>query len=82
MQQSDVPEAFARILADTTKVDRAAVARDKRLREDLGINSLSLIDVAVATEDTFGITIPDEELERFQTVGDVVDHIQRLRIAV
>ena len=38
-------------------MNRAQVAADKRLREDLGIDSLSLIDVAVAAEDTFGIRI-------------------------
>jgi acyl carrier protein len=39
-------------------VNRTAVTGDHRLREDLGIDSLSLIDVAVAAEDTFGIRIP------------------------
>ena len=60
---------------------RANVTRDKRLREELGIDSLSLIDVAVAAEDAFGIRIPDEELEHFQTVGDVIDYIQRAMVA-
>ena len=50
------------------------MARDTRLREDLGIDSLSLIEVAVAAEDAFGVPIPDEDLERFQTVGDVIDY--------
>ena len=38
-----------------------------------------MIDVACATEDAFGIRIPDEELERFRTVGDAVDYIRRAR---
>jgi acyl carrier protein len=51
--------------------------RDTRLQGDLGLDSLSMIDLAVAAEDAFGIRIPDDELERFVTVGDVVDYVQR-----
>jgi acyl carrier protein len=79
MQQDDIQATFAQVLENVAKVDRIEVARDKHLREDLGIDSLSLIEVAVAAEDVFGILIPDEDLERFQTVSDVVDYIQRAK---
>ena len=81
MQWDDIWVAFARTLEDISEVRQTNVTRDKRLRKELGIDSLSLIDVAVATEDTFGIRIPDEELERFQTVGDAIDYIQRAMVA-
>ena len=81
MQQDEIQATFAAVLEKVTKVPLAEVAWDKRLREDLHIDSLSLVEVAVAAEDAFGILIPDEDLERFQTVGDVVDHIQRARVA-
>ena len=81
MQQDDVQAVFAGILGAAAKVRPAEVTRDKRLREDFGIDSLSLIDVAVAAEDAFGVRIADEDLERFQTVGDAVDHIRRSRAA-
>lgn len=81
MPQDDVQAALAGLLAAAAKVRPADVTRDKRLREDLGIDSLSLIDAAVAAEDAFGVTIPDEDLERFQTVGDVADHIGRAEAA-
>jgi len=77
----DMAAAFARTLESIAEVKRANVTRDKRLREELGLDSLSLIDVAVATEDAFGIRIPDEELEHFQTVGDAIDYIQRAMVA-
>jgi len=80
MQQDSITAAFAEILEEVANVNRAEVARDKRLREDLGIDSLSLIDVAVAAEDTFGIRIPDDDLERLQTVGDVVGYIGHFSI--
>lgn len=63
MEQDNVAATFAGVLEKVAKVDRATVARDKRLRDDLGIDSLSLIEAAVAAEDAFGAPIPDEDLE-------------------
>jgi acyl carrier protein len=77
MQHEDVEAAFAAILEEVAKVNQAGVIGDTRLREDLGLDSLSLIDVAVVAEDTFGIRIPDDDLERFQTVGNALDYIRR-----
>lgn len=79
MQQDGIPAAFAAILTRFAKADRATITRDQRLQADLGIDSLSMIDVACAAEDAFGIRLPDEDLERFRTVGDAVDYIQRAR---
>ena len=81
MQQNDIQATVARILEQVAKVDPAAVARDTRLREDLGVDSLTLIEVAVAAEDAFGVPLPDEDLEHFQTVGDVIDYVRHARVA-
>jgi acyl carrier protein len=79
MPQDDIKATFAQILEEVAGVNRAKVTGDQRLREDLGIDSLSLIDVAVAAEDAFGIRIPDDDLERFWTVGDAVGYIGHAR---
>jgi acyl carrier protein len=76
IQQRSITAAFVEILEEIAKVNRAEVAADKRLREDLGIDSLSLIDVAVPAEDTFGVSIPDDDLERFQTIGHAIGYIE------
>jgi acyl carrier protein len=55
VHQDDIKTAFVEILEEVANVNRTAVTGDRRLREDLGIDSLSLIDVAIAAEDTFGI---------------------------
>lgn len=82
MQQVDSTLAgVAEILTKVTKVDRAGVTRDSRLRDEFGIDSLSMIDLAVAVEDEFGVRIPDDDAERFETVGDVVDFLRRARAA-
>src|SRR4051812_31625263 len=81
MQQNDIQATVTRILEQVAKIDPAAVARDTRLREDLGVDSLTLIEVAVAAEDAFGVPLPDEDLERFQTVGNIIDYVRRARVA-
>ena len=48
-----------------------------RFDEDLGIDSLGLVDVIVAFEDRFGLVIPDDDWTRFTTVGDAITHLQR-----
>ena len=78
MQQDDIQTIFARIVEEVTKADRTQIAGATRIREDLGIDSLSLIEVAVAAEDTFKIRIPDEDLEHFQTICDAVEYIRRV----
>ena len=75
MQQNDIQATVTRVLREVAKVDPAVVAPDKCLREDLGLDSLTLIEVAVAAEDAFGVPLPDEDLERCQTVGDIVDYV-------
>lgn len=71
-----VQDALVHVLHATLGTVPAHPARDARLCEDLGITSLSLIDVACAAEDRFGVRIPDDDLERFVTLGDAVDFLR------
>jgi acyl carrier protein len=76
MQQIEIETAFAELLENTMGIHLAQIGRELRL-EKLGLDSLSKIDLAVAAEDRFGLSIPDEDLERFVTVGDLLDYIHR-----
>ena len=76
MQQTEIETAFAELLEKITGFHPAPISRDLHL-EKLGLDSLSRIDLAVAAEDRFGIAIPDENLERFVTVGDLLDYVHR-----
>jgi acyl carrier protein len=76
MQRIEVETAFTELLANITGIQPGPIARDLRF-EKLGLDSLSKIDLAVAAEDRFGIAIPDEDLERFVDVGDLLDYVHR-----
>jgi acyl carrier protein len=73
--QDDVLAALAEILADVARIDPADVTHQARF-DDLGIDSLTMVDAVVALEDRFGLVIPDDEWARFETVGDAVAHLQ------
>jgi acyl carrier protein len=82
MQQDNrLLDRVAQLLVQVAKVDPAQITRDSRLRDGFGIDSLSMIDLVVTAEDAFDVRIPDEDAERFETVGDIVDFLQRADVA-
>lgn len=78
-QQDGILAGVADLLAKVGKADRAGVAREVDLETDLGIDSLTMIDLVVAAEDRFEVRILDEDVERLRTVGDVVDYVLEAR---
>ena len=74
MQQTEIETAFAELLEKILGIQPGQIARDLRF-EKLGLDSLAKIDLAVAAEDRFGIAIPDEDLERFVDIGDLLDYV-------
>ena len=69
---------MADIVNDITGVDQSEVTLEKFFVDDLDVDSLSMVEIAVQTEDKYGVKIPDEDLAGLRTVGDVVAYIQKL----
>ncbi len=65
----------ARILRDSLGVDGERIHPEARLVEDLGIDSLDRIELVFELESAFGVEIPDQEVARVHTVGDVVSRM-------
>ena len=61
------------ILVEMLGVTREQLTPDADLVQDLGADSLTLIEISLALEERFSLSIPDEQLERIQTVGDVLE---------
>ena len=76
MLQNEVLGDVATTLASVAGVDASQVTQEKSLA-DLGIDSMTMLEVIVALEDRFGLLIPDDEWSRFSTVGDLVGHLER-----
>ncbi len=66
-------KAVMKILTEELGVAEAQLTADARLEEDLGADSLRLIEINMALEDRFNLSIPDERLEQVQTVGNVFE---------
>jgi len=73
-------EEIKGIIVDLLGVKPEEVTRDARFREDLGADSLDLVELIMEFEDTFGGTISDEEAQQIETVGQAVDYVdQRMK---
>ena len=55
------------------------VTLDSRIKEDLGADSLDVLQLLMAIEDEYGVEVPDEKLAEFSTVGDVVAYLETLK---
>ena len=55
------------------------VTLDSRIKEDLGADSLDVLQLLMAIEDEYGVEVPDEKLAEFSTVGDVVAYLESLK---
>ncbi|VXB31152.1 acyl carrier protein [Nocardioides sp. AX2bis] len=68
---------LAEITNEVAGTDTAHVQLDKSFIDDLDVDSLSMVEIVVACEEKFGVTIPDEEVKNLKTVGDAVAYIER-----
>ncbi len=64
------------ILVDELDIKEDDITLDAQLVKDLGINSLELADLVLACEDNFGITVSDDDIHKFVTVGDIVAFLE------
>ena len=69
-------EKIRDILCNQLDLDPENVTMESTLADDLGADSLDVVDLVMSIEDTFGVEFPDEEIENFHTVGDVVAYVE------
>jgi len=77
LSESDT-KAVMDILAEQLGVQEAQLAPDARLEQDLGADSLTLVEITIALEERFNLSIPDEEWEKVSSVGDVFEALAEL----
>ena len=71
-----VLEKVKSILAEQFDVEEEKISADKDLQEDLGADSLDVVDLLMSIEDEFEVEVPDEEIENIKTVGSLVSYIE------
>lgn len=68
---------IAEIINDVAGVAIEDVQLDKSFVDDLGVDSLSMVEIIYACEEKFGVSLPDEDTKSLKTVGDAVALIER-----
>ena len=77
MSREDIQTGLAEILEEVAGVTPADATPEKSFTDDLDVDSLSMVEIATAVEDKFGVAIPDDELGNIKTVGDAIDYIEK-----
>lgn len=71
-----VSEKVKSIIVEQLGVDADEVTDEASFTEDLGADSLDIVELVMAFEEEFGIEIPDEEAESMQTVGNAISYLE------
>lgn len=70
-------EKVKAILSDQFDAEEDSITMDTTIQEDLGADSLDVVDLLMTIEDEFEVEVPDEEIENIKTVGNLVTYIEQ-----
>jgi len=77
MADMDLEAKVRKIIADRLQVDEASVTSNASFVEDLGADSLDLVELVMAFEEEFKLEIPDQDAETMKTVGTALDYLKK-----
>ena len=71
-------EKVRTIIADVCQMPEEEITEQTNLTADLGLNSFELVNLIIAFEDAFHIEVADDELDRFETVADIMTYLEEI----
>ena len=77
MERAEIESKLKELLVEELGLDEDKIKMDATFEEDLEVDSLGVVELLMALEDNFGVTIPDEEAESIGTVGQAVDIVEQ-----
>jgi acyl carrier protein len=77
MTDQEILEGLGEIIEEIAGVPADEVTASKSFADDLDIDSLSMVEIAVAAQDKFGVEIPDDQLKDLVTVQDVINFVAK-----
>lgn len=76
MTQKEIQDKVVDVIVDKLNVEPSAVTMDANFRTDLSADSLDTVEIIMALESEFDITIPDEEAQKIETVGQAISYVE------
>lgn len=72
-------EKIIELIADKLCKKKEQITLNSRLVEDLGADSLDVVELIMAFEDEFGVSLPDEDVANMKTISDIVEYIEKVK---
>ena len=76
MAKEEIFDKLKELVVDQLGVEEDEVTMEASTQDDLGADSLDLVDLVMSVEEEFGVKVADEDLENIKTVGDIVNYIE------
>ena len=77
MDRKEIMGKVRKIISEKLGVEEEKVVEEAKLIDDLGADSLDLVDLIMDLENEFGVKVDDSDIEKISTVGEVVDYIAK-----
>jgi acyl carrier protein len=77
MTPQEIESKIFDIVAKQLNIERANIKRESSFVNDLGADSLDTVELVMEIEEAFSVSIPDEDAQKMQTVGDSIDYIEK-----
>ena len=74
---TDLEQRVSAIIVEQLGATREEIVPEASFTDDLGVDSLTMVELVMAMEETFDIEIPDEDAEKIQTIGDAIDYLKQ-----
>lgn len=75
-EQRDIAAEVKQLIADQLDIKVHDIRTESAFIDDLGADSLGLVELVLALEESFGLEIPDQDTEKLRTVGDTIEYIR------
>ena len=76
MSEQTIEQRVKKIIVEQLSVNADQVTPEAKFIEDLGADSLDIVELVMALEEEFGLDIPDEEADKLKTVGDAMNYLK------
>ena len=75
MDRDEILNRMKKVICEQLEADEATVTEKTSFVDDLGADSLAIVELVLAMEEAFGVAIPDDQAENLRTIGDAVNYV-------